>query len=443
MPTKNRLKLDWSLNTTTDRRDFVDRYIVQLPNPTDDELETIANYILFGKEADGTSAVQKKDLQIETRNKTWQRDDTESLDALMETPTFNEATVHRPTEQRTRTPREVFDRQRALVECPAHMVATFLDLFHRIDVLEMQIQFYEQAHGKRTEPPRAALLNRFNESDIAAAQESSSKWNQYKYLKQRHLLVELRREQFTLRDSFKNQLIKKTLSEPEGEPERLDFEAEVPVFPLGLVDTPLAHLLFRPIDQLNPHAFSENDLCKIGQFYWSKKQQKDAPAALWFDFGEVEHVYELFGQLVEIEESIDTLPVESNLGKLARTLKFYVSLTELTEAQQEILDLKIEKWKNQDIADRINQKYGKSYTANYISTIFRQKIIPRINDSVKLHALIVENLCFPENFKRCNGCGQLLLADPINFVRKTRSKDGLSTKCKKCDRADRQKKKVN
>ena len=62
MPTQNRLKLDWSLNTTNDRRDFVNKYIQQLPNPTDDELETIANYILWGKEADGISAVQKKDL---------------------------------------------------------------------------------------------------------------------------------------------------------------------------------------------------------------------------------------------------------------------------------------------------------------------------------------------------------------------------------------------
>ena len=32
--------------------------------------------------------------------------------------------------------------------------------------------------------------------------------------------------------------------------------------------------------------------------------------------------------------------------------------------------------------------------------------------------------------------------DAENFVRKSRSKDGFSTKCKKCDRADRERKKV-
>ena len=52
-------------------------------------------------------------------------------------------------------------------------------------------------------------------------------------------------------------------------------------------------------------------------------------------------------------------------------------------------------------------------------------------------------MCFEENFKKCNGCGKILLVDAENFVRKSRSKDGFSTKCKKCDRADRQRKKVN
>ena len=105
--------------------------------------------------------------------------------------------------------------------------------------------------------------------------------------------------------------------------------------------------------------------------------------------------------------------------------------------------MKINKQKNQDIADIINKKYGKSYTANYISTIFRQKIIPRIKETAQFLALIIENMCFEENFMKCNGCVKILLVDAENFVRKSRAKDGFSTKCKKCDRADRQRKKVN
>jgi hypothetical protein len=43
-------------------------------------------------------------------------------------------------------------------------------------------------------------------------------------------------------------------------------------------------------------------------------------------------VYELFSQLVELEEELDALPLESNLGKLIATLKYYIALTDLTEA---------------------------------------------------------------------------------------------------------------
>ena len=441
----NRLKLDFSIQSTDGRRDFVNEYVTQpqfQKTPlTHDELETIANYILWGKDPDGLNCTQRGEIQIETRNKTWQRDDTESLDALMESPTFSEASLRRPTEARTRVAREVFDRKRTLQECPPHLVSVFKDLFARIDYIELTLNFYEFSHGRRKEPPREALQKRFSQEEINKAQEIASKWTQFKYLKQRHLIVELRREQFTLRDTYVEKHLRHSPPEPELDPVDPDFDAEIPVFPLGLLVGPIGALVFKNERDLNPSTYSDSDLRKVSQFYWDKISS--SRPVMFFDFTNLEHVYELFGQLNELEESVDTLPVNSNLGKLLDTLKYYIEMTDLTEAQREILDLKINKTKNQDIADLINKKYDKSYTANYISTIFRQKIIPRINETAAFHAKIIENLSFPENFKRCTGCGKVLLIDPDKFVRKSRSKDGFSTRCKICDRNDRQKKKVN
>lgn len=443
MPT-NRLKLDFSIQSTDGRRDFVNEYVQQpqfqrIPL-TSDELETIANYILWGKDPDGLNCTQRGEIQIETRNKTWQRDDTESLDALMESPTFSEASLRRPTEARTRVAREVFDRKRTLSECPFHLIPVFEDLFRRIDYIELMLNFYEFAHGKRKEPPRENLQKRFTQEELTNAETTASKWNQFKYLKQRHLIVELRREQFTLRDTYIERHVRHTPVEPEIDPVDPDFDAEIPVFPLGLKVGPVGALLFKPEEQLNPSTYNESDLQKALQFYWSKKSE--SRPVIFFDFTNLEHIYELFGQLNELEESVGALPINSNLNKLLDTLKYYIEMTDLTEAQREILDLKINKTKNQDIADIINKKYDKSYTANYISTIFRQKIIPRINETAEFHAKIIENLSFPENFKKCTGCGKVLLIDPDKFVRKSRSKDGFSTRCKICDRNDRQKKKV-
>ena len=101
----------------------------------------------------------------------------------MESPTFNEASLRRPTEARTKVAREVFSREDALAQCPPHMRPIFEELFDRIDRLEMSIHFYEFAHNKRKEPPRASLLKKFSQEEIDAARELASKWTQYKYLK--------------------------------------------------------------------------------------------------------------------------------------------------------------------------------------------------------------------------------------------------------------------
>ena len=96
------------------------------------------------------------------------------------------------------------------------------------------------------------------------------------------------------------------------------------------------------------------------------------------------------------------------------------------------------KEKNQNIAFYINKKYGKTYTVNYISTIFRQKIIREINEAAQYHEELISNIFFPENFKKCNYCGEILLCSTHNFVKKSRSKDGYANRCKRCDKKIRE-----
>jgi RNase P subunit RPR2 len=99
--------------------------------------------------------------------------------------------------------------------------------------------------------------------------------------------------------------------------------------------------------------------------------------------------------------------------------------------------LKLNKVKNADIASEINKKWNKTYTVNYISTIFRQRIIPRINAAAAYHVKLLENIYFEEEFKTCSSCGRVLLKDTENFTRRARSKDGFSGTCKVCEKASR------
>ena len=96
----------------------------------------------------------------------------------------------------------------------------------------------------------------------------------------------------------------------------------------------------------------------------------------------------------EIGDAALDVNINNSTTELLSTLLYYIDRTFLGESQKRILDLKLKRVHNQEIADIVNNEFNKTYTANYISTIFKQKIIPKINEAARLHAKIVENLPF-------------------------------------------------
>ena len=128
----NRLKLDFTLSTYPERVQFLNSYLAKITfEPNEQELETMGNYLLWGKNpATGKNAAQEKIVQIETRNKTWDRNnDLESLDAILESPTFNETILRKPLEAKWKIPKTNFDRKQTLQECPESMRPFFTSLF--------------------------------------------------------------------------------------------------------------------------------------------------------------------------------------------------------------------------------------------------------------------------------------------------------------------------
>ena len=442
---KNRLKLDWALSTSTERNNFLSTYLAQEPflssPPNEDELETLANYVLWGKNEEGQNIEQEGLVELPRRNSTWTSQNVESLDELTESPTFNENSIFALTSKLpTKKVREVFSRSNVRSSAPASLLPVFETLWRQIDEIELTLNFYELEHGKRTKDPRKELLNIFTEEDHAKMRQRALNINQFHYLKLRHLLVELRREQYTIKDSYSERVLLHSALPPVQENDEQIFDSDIPIFPFGLFgQNLLSQLVFKPFEELVPESFSEKELKKVSRFYWEKDLEKETWTKNKFDFTDLESVYQLFLQLEELGEESEELFSTTNL--LIRTLEYYIKEAELTDVQREILDLKIKKEKNQDIAFYINKKYGKTYTVNYISTIFRQKIIPAINEAADYHKQIIRSLPFEEEFKVCTKCGRRLLRDPINFVRKSRAKDGLSNHCKACDKRDREEKK--
>jgi len=432
----NRLKLDFSLESAKERADFIETYIKQLTNLTEAEATTIADYLLWGKTEDG------KPLGAGTELKTkWTKtNEAESLDAVLENPALSNIQLYSLNEAVIlKKGRDVFSRKEARENAPDFLKKTFEDLWRLIDETELEINFYEERTGKRKNPPRKELLDRFEEDEVERIRARSQKLNQYKYLKLRHKLKDLRTEQFTIRDSYKYTLnVGQSMYMAKNRGVTFDFDVEV--FPLGIKEGAVGEIIFNK--DFDPGALDEDQLNLINRLIWDKKK-KEQQEKIKFDFRNLDSVYQLYLFKEEtqdqIERSKEKSEVENNLVNLVETLKFYEDFADLTDVQKEILRLKEKKQKNVDIAAYVNKKYGKSYTANYISTIFKQKIIVKINEAAKLHQDTIENCFFEENFKKCTDCGRILLLDKRNWVKKSRSKDGFQNRCKRCEKKNREK----
>lgn len=439
----NRLNLDFALSTTEERTQFVNDYLTRsefIQKPlTSDELETISNYILWGKDPTTQKNVkQEKLIELESRSKTWDSKTVESLDALIESPLFNESQLKSLDSTSFKTPKTVFSRQQARENAPPYLLEKLEELWREIDKTELTINFYDLAHNKRKTEPRTELLKQFTESEQLKLRERAESLNQFKYLKLRHFLVELRREQFTFKDSYTSSVQRRT-ADHYSTPSTSFFDADITVMPLGLLGrTDLSRKIFNI--NLKPSDFSETDLKNLSNFLWSRPQN---PTKLYFDFRDVDHLCNAFLMLEDLTESSqkNVDGAESTLDSFLDTLKFYADFAQLTPLQQDLLNFKIQKKTNQDTALYINKTYNKTYNDNYISTIFRQKILNQIAEQAKIHEEIVENLFFEENFKICKDCGRTLLLSPTNFVRKAKSKDGFSVRCKQCEKEKRQRSK--
>ena len=184
---QNRLKLDFSLETAEERKNFLSTYLVQFDNLTQTELQTLADYLLWGKD-DGGEAIGKG-TGLRTR---WTKDDEfESLDSLMENPNFNDLQIHTLSETvPLKRPKATFNRAAALKKAPPDLQLAFQELWKQIDSTDLLITYYEILNGKRTLQPRQELLDRFTNEErnylLAAAHELT----QFTYLKKRHELVD-------------------------------------------------------------------------------------------------------------------------------------------------------------------------------------------------------------------------------------------------------------
>lgn len=396
------VQLDFSIPTSAGRRDFVKKYMEDNKDKrfSSADLETIANYILYGKDEDtGESVVDRKEVEIKTKYNSYAKKAPESLDELMESPTFDERIFVRD-KNRYKTIKPKIDREKD-ADVPG-----MVQLWESID----RFQHIIDANTGKIDDPAAPKLTSVE----------LYKW--------KHMVIDLRRQQFYLRDMVKPTICmfgtnaRKVYQIESNSDIPWDLEgSDFSIAPLGV-------LISGDEKFVNPKEYR-------GPNYKYNKEAK-----FTIDFRNYEHIYYLLENYEDLRISATNKP-ESTIGFLLDTLDFYIERANLSEPKKIILEYKKNKVQNEIIRKRLEKDFGLTHSANYISTIWKQKICKEIAEAAQLHYDYYLNREKTFAWKKCNQCGKIKLKDTREFMRKSRSSDGLASRCKECDKANRLKNK--
>lgn len=99
----------------------------------------------------------------------------------------------------------------------------------------------------------------------------------------------------------------------------------------------------------------------------------------------------------------------------------------------DLIKLKFKDKTSKQIAETLLQKYGHTYSTEYISILWRKKIPKLLADKAK-QDWIVWHYTFEEKgkWKKCSKCQEIKLAHPYFFTKNKTSKDGWYSICKCC-----------
>lgn len=413
-------KLNYNLYSNQERaaqvRDLLTDELTQLAKDhfteatTQHELEVAANFILYGKDpTNDKNFCQKKEIQIKPKHNSYQRKEPESLDALMEDPMTDQTQFQEVKKNSYKKPKPTIDREKD------KNVPGMQDLWKAIDKLAEEVKQLKEEKKLNLE-----------------------------FYRKNHLLIQLRKEQFALKDT-----------EDESSLRAHSFISGA---------TPSA--CFSSDTGYMRDFYEEYEYCKwranhyrkdFGENWFEKQQQildnwcvSADPNLNWkwvevskncIDLTNSNHVYEVLEMYSTFKQySWDNL--NSDLKFLIWELEDYVEQAHLSPARFHILTRKIDKATNETIAQELQVKFGLSYSDNYISTIYKQMICDRIAKAAQLSLDEWVYRDQPEKFKVCSTCGTKYLRDTRNFIKKQTSKDGLSARCKYCDKEIRDRKKL-
>ena len=412
---KKPYSLDYSIERDVDRvtavHDILDK-LTSDPSPT--ELEQMGSYILYGKDENGENAVQRGEVTNgNTRYNSFRRKDDKnvSLDEIIDNPLSDQqhlqpAKTRDPyVKKRPTIVRPKYDKKTgALIDPGDSDIPGMTDLWDSIDRLEHWIHAVE---GKVAP----------NENDILF--DSS-----YRLYLLKHQLIDLRRHQYYLKDSYKPTIHFLITDHPKTQ--FIDWTSDS-FYWISYQEwqrrtsNALLHTISRNLDDYETRT---NPYTHALEVKWVVRRHT-------FNWEDPVHVRALINNYDILYDY-----VYDKLDTYSRTLIFdferYRDMAKLSEVRSFLLDEKLARVPYEQILLDLQKKYGLSYNENHLSTILSKEIPQRIADAAYRYRLILDT---PDSQKKqCYHCGALLPRTTLFFARNRSRKDGFASSCKECER---------
>lgn len=363
------MKLDYNIQTATERCEVVSTMNLETLTPA--QLEKVANYILYGKDPKGEPLPEAK--QISTKHSSYKRKAPESLDALMENVTFDETTVKEYNKRSPYTnPKPTISREHD------GDIPGMVDLWEIIDRLVDDLSNEESINGKS--------LKSY-------------------YL--RHQLIDLRKDQYHLKELFKPQISFHSCLGSDFQ--QIDWNCDS-----GYANPPLTCSL------VNGHPTYN------GPEDW----EWHTVATHNIDLTNPIHIYHLLDNYSSLKSQC--YDRDTHTVYLLYAVEYLIEKTDLSPIRKYILIRKIDHAPNDVLNKELFEKFGVSYATNYLSTIWTKEICKAIAETAKLDEEEWQAKDKPELWKTCTKCHKRKLRTTQFFSKKSNTYDKLSPICKSC-----------
>ena len=412
---KRKYSLDYSIQRDCQRVAAIANILDTLQtDPTPAQLEQMGSYILYGKDENGLNAAKRGEIMTNnTRYQSYRKkeDKNMSLDELLDKPTADQQSLRDMTQKRTYTvPKQTIARPRysksgELIDPGDSDIPGMTELWDSIDRLERTIATYK--------------------GQLAPTEDTPQLNSDYRLYQLKHWLIDLRRHQYYLKDSYKPALHFLALDRPRAQ--YIDWSQDCAYWMTfqqwqDRVDNALLHTISQNIDDY------QSKVTPTGVFVkWVVRQHT-------FDW---EDPFQVAALINNYDLLYDTF--RDKINTYGRTFIFdfqrYRALANLNEVQEFLLTRKIQHIPYYLVLEELEKKFGITYNENHMSFIMARTIPKLIATAAKKARILAQTP--PQQLKTCYRCKKQLPRTTLFFSRNASRKDGFSSNCKDCDKQRR------